>query len=126
MPYVLGTFLPDHKPVRYAIHSFKGIRHATAWRICALLGFHETLKMGEMTEGQLSALAHHLGEMKLDNEISREVRDNIHRLRRIGSYRGRRHASGYPVRGQRTQTNAKTAKALNRLDRKYHTATIPR
>ena len=126
MPHVLGTFLPDHRPVRYALLTFKGIGQVTAWQICARLGFHETLKMGEMTEGQLSALAHHLGEMKLDNEIVREVRENILRLRRIGSYRGRRHASGLPVRGQRTQTNAKTARALNRLERRYHTATVPR
>src|SRR5271163_1854575 len=126
MPHVLGTFLQDWKPVRYALHRFKGIGHAKAWKICAVLGFHETLKMGEMTEGQLNALANHLGEMKLDNEVTRKVRDNIARLRRIGSFRGRRHASGYPVRGQHTQTNAKTARKLNRLERAYHTATIPR
>lgn len=44
---------------------------------------------------------------------------NIALKRQIGAYAGRRHAMGLPVRGQSTKTNAKTAKKLNRLDRKF-------
>lgn len=121
MPHILGNFLPDHKPVRYALLSFRGIGQHTAAQICARLQFHETLKMGEMSERQLNSLAHEVGELKLENDLVREVRDNIHRLRRIGSYRGRRHAAGLPVRGQQTQTNARSARKLNKVDRAYHT-----
>jgi small subunit ribosomal protein S13 len=121
MPHILGKFLPDHKPVRYALLRFGGIGQWTSAQICARLQFHQTLKMGEMSERQLNALSHEVGELKLDNDLIRGVRDNIARLRRIGSYRGKRHAAGLPVRGQNTRNNAATARRLNRVDREYHT-----
>jgi len=49
--------------------------------------------------------------------LRREIRENISHQRMIGSYVGRRHAMGLPVRGQNTQNNAQTAKKLNRMDR---------
>jgi|SRR5579859_1133925 len=121
MPHILGKLLVDEKPVRYALLEFKGIGHHTAYQICAKLQFHATLKMGEMTERQLNALSHEVGELKLENDLTRQVQYNIMRLRRIGSYRGKRHAAGLPVRGQRTRNNATTARLLNRVERAYHT-----
>src|SRR5271170_490769 len=123
MPHLLGTYLPDHKPVRYALLQFKGIGPFTAERICSKLQFHETLRLGEMSEGQMNNLALELNGMDLDSEVVRKVRENIHRLRRIGSYRGRRHAAGLPVRGQNARENARTARKLNKVDRgeEYHT-----
>jgi small subunit ribosomal protein S13 len=121
MPHILGRFLPDNKPVRIALLRFGGIGWWTSSQICARLQFHETLKMGEMSERQLNALSHEVGELKLENDLVRGVRDNIARLRRIGSYRGKRHAAGLPVRGQNTRGNANTARKLNRVDRGYHT-----
>ncbi|OCH88187.1 S13-like H2TH domain-containing protein [Obba rivulosa] len=55
--------------------------------------------------------------VKLEAELQREVRENILHQRMIGSYVGRRHAMSLPVRGQQTQTNSKTAKKLNRVER---------
>jgi small subunit ribosomal protein S13 len=121
MPHILGTFLEDERPVRYALLTFRGIGPATAARVCARLQFHDTLKMGEMSEHQLNALAHEVGGLHLENDLARSVRDNIVRLRKIGSYRGRRHAAGLPVRGQRTKENAVTAGKLNKVERQYHT-----
>jgi len=124
MPHILGKFLPGHRPVRYALLQFGGIGQHTAAQICARLQFHETLTMGEMSERQLNALSHEVGELKLENDLVRQVRDDIARLRRIGSYRGKRHAAGLPVRGQRTRNNAQTARKLNRVDREYHTMRV--
>lgn len=42
--------------------------------------------------------------MTIENDLKREMRENIKRLRDIGAYRGKRHALGLPVRGQRTRT----------------------
>jgi len=56
-------------------------------------------------------------KLKVEAELRREMRENIAHQRMIGSYVGRRHAMSLPVRGQRTQTNAKTAKKLNRVER---------
>jgi small subunit ribosomal protein S13 len=124
MPHVLGKFLPENRPVRDALTQFVGIGDHTAYRICARLQFHETLKMGEMSERQLNALSHEVGDLKLENDLLRQVRDNIARLRRIGSYRGKRHSAGLPVRGQNTRNNAMTARKLNKVDRNYHTARV--
>lgn len=55
--------------------------------------------------------------MKIENDLRRELRQNIIRLRDMGTYRGRRHAMGMPVRGQRTRTQTVTAGKFNRVDR---------
>lgn len=51
--------------------------------------------------------------MTIESDLRRQVRNNILHHREIGNYKGKRHAMGYPVRGQRTSTNAKTARKLN-------------
>lgn len=56
-----------------------------------------------------------LSSLKIESELRAEVRDNIAHHRMIGSYIGKRHAMHLPVRGQNTQSNARTAKKLNRL-----------
>lgn len=58
-----------------------------------------------------------LKNLKIESDLRREVRENIAHQRMIGSYVGRRHAMGLPVRGQNTQTNAKNARRLNRVER---------
>ena len=55
--------------------------------------------------------------MKIENDLKRELVENIKRLRDMGTYRGRRHAMGMPVRGQRTRTQTATAGKLNKPDR---------
>ncbi|ODO09356.1 hypothetical protein I350_02956 [Cryptococcus amylolentus CBS 6273] len=59
-----------------------------------------------------------LDELKIETEKRRAMQADIAHLRMVGTYRGRRHAAGYPVHGQRTQTNAKTAKKHNRVERR--------
>ena len=60
-----------------------------------------------------------LRDLRIESDLLREVRENIAHQRMIGSYVGRRHAMGLPVRGQRTRSNARTAKKLNRVERKH-------
>ncbi|KAF8921117.1 hypothetical protein CPB85DRAFT_1372327 [Mucidula mucida] len=58
-----------------------------------------------------------LNNLKIESELKREIRENIMHHRSIGTWRGKRHGMGLPVRGQRTRTNAKTAKKLNHISR---------
>jgi small subunit ribosomal protein S13 len=58
-----------------------------------------------------------LKNLRIESDLKREIRENIMHHRLIGSYVGRRHALQLPVRGQNTQTNMKTAKKLNRIER---------
>jgi len=47
-------------------------------------------------------------EFKVEGDLRKEIRENIQRLKRIGTYRGSRHSAGLPSHGQRTRTNART------------------
>ncbi|KAG6814520.1 hypothetical protein H0H92_000046 [Tricholoma furcatifolium] len=58
-----------------------------------------------------------LKDLRIESELRRMIRENIAHHRMIGSYVGKRHAMHLPVRGQNTQTNARTARKLNQLDR---------
>merc|ERR1711939_30090 len=62
-------------------------------------------------------------ELKIDLDVRRYVNAQIARHRQIGTLRGRRHALGLPVRGQRTQTNRQTARYTNRLERRQASTT---
>lgn len=59
-----------------------------------------------------------LRSIMIEGDLRREMLGNIAHHRAIGTYKGRRHANGYPVRGQRTQRNGLTARRLNRLERR--------
>lgn len=65
----------------------------------------------------ITALTTELSTMTIENDARRIVQDNIKRLRDMGSYRGRRHAMGLPVRGQRTRNQIITARKFNCLER---------
>lgn len=129
-------------PAKIALQSFKGIGSVMSLRICQHLQFHEGMLVQQMTETQVNALSAFLSDPQtalkssksaeaaqlkrkydpldsilLESDLRREIRQNIAHHRNIGTHRGRRHAMGYPVRGQRTHTNARTAKKLNRVER---------
>jgi small subunit ribosomal protein S13 len=139
------TGLTSCPPIQIALTSFHGVSHSTSRLICARLGFHDRLLVSELSEpqiNQLSALlsspssfmsSHSAAEsskaassrghdqlvnLVIESDLRRQVRSNIQHHRTVGSYKGRRHAMGFPVRGQRTKSNAKTAKRLNRVERR--------
>ncbi|RDW57938.1 mitochondrial 37S ribosomal uS13m domain-containing protein [Aspergillus mulundensis] len=79
---------------------------------------HDTCKVGDLANKQVLDLTAVLSDMKIENDLRRQVLDNIKRLKETGTYRGRRHALGLPVRGQRTRNNNKIPIRLNRIDRR--------
>ena len=74
-------------------------------------------QVGSLKQSTLLDLTAELSNMKIENDLRREVQDNIIRLKEMGAYRGRRHAMGLPVRGQRTRTQIATARRLNKANR---------
>lgn len=80
--------------------------------------------MHQLSEQQILGITKELSELTIEGNARAIMRENIQLKRRIGSYQGIRHAMGLPVHGQGTRNNAKTAKKLNRLDRRnYSTST---
>ncbi len=79
---------------------------------------HPTARLGSLSSKKVLEINAELSRMKIENDLRRELVQNITRLKDMGSYRGRRHAMGLPVRGQRTRTQISTAIKLNRIWRK--------
>ena len=72
----------------------------------------------DLTEVDLDKLRTEVDKFTIEGDLRREVSTNIKRLKDIGSYRGMRHRRGLPVRGQRTNTNARTRKGPKKPIRK--------
>lgn len=76
-------------------------------------------KKGKEKAGEAArTLPDTLSELKIESDLRRARLGDIQHLSAIGSYRGRRHQLGLPVRGQNTRSNAQTAKKLNRVHRR--------
>lgn len=74
---------------------------------------HPYARVGSLKNATVMDLTAELSNMKIENDLRREVQDNIRRLRDMGSYRGRRHAMGLPVRGQNTRTQVSRGQMPN-------------
>lgn len=118
MARVAGVNIPDRKHAVIALTAIYGIGRTRAQKICALTGVPATAMIKDLTEGQLDALRTEVGRYQVEGDLRREVSMNIKRLMDLGCYRGIRHRRGLPVRGQRTQTNARTRKGPRRLVKK--------
>ncbi|KAJ3368843.1 hypothetical protein HDU91_000266 [Kappamyces sp. JEL0680] len=111
--YLLGINLPDEKRVDIALTYIYGIGRKTGLRICNQLEIHPQCRLKELPEAKITKLSQLLNTMEIEAELKRKVHNNIATLVSIGSWRGQRHSQGKPVRGQRTRSNANTAKKLN-------------
>jgi small subunit ribosomal protein S13 len=79
--------------------------------ILATTGINPDTRVRDLTEEEISKLRESIDKnYKVEGDLRREESLNIKRLIEIGSYRGKRHRVGLPVRGQRTKTNARTRK----------------
>ncbi|KAF2178521.1 30S ribosomal protein-like protein S13 [Zopfia rhizophila CBS 207.26] len=117
MVFIFGFNFPEQTLVKRSLETFYGIGPKVSRRIMARFHIHHTEKVGSLRNPQILDLNAELSNMKIENDLRREVQDNIRRLRDMGTYRGRRHAMGLPVRGQRTRTQITTARKLNKMER---------
>lgn len=112
MARIAGVNVPDKKRVPIALTYVYGIGRTTAFKICAKLGIDVQVRMGNLEEDKLNELRTEIEKsgMLIEGDLRRETSLNIKRLMDMKCYRGLRHRSGLPVRGQRTKTNARTRK----------------
>lgn len=111
MARVAGVELPNHKRLQVALTYIYGIGRSRALEICDICGLDPLARVGELTDEDLNRVREMIDrDYRVEGDLRREVQANIRRLIEIGSYRGRRHRQGLPVRGQRTKTNARTRK----------------
>ena len=112
MLYLLETKLPENKPVLFALTNIYGVGQNSAFLICKKLGFSVNLKVKHLTQDQIVEILQIVESLNLtlNNELKKFRSLSVKNLITIKSYRGLRRVRGLPVRGQRTHTNAKSAR----------------
>lgn len=118
MARIAGVNIPDNKHLNIALTYIYGIGRARANKICDITGLQAQVKVRELSEADLDKIRAEVTKYNLEGDLRREVSMNIKRLMDLGAYRGIRHRRGLPVRGQRTQTNARTRKGPRRAIKK--------
>ncbi|MGZ8898477.1 MAG: 30S ribosomal protein S13 [Limisphaerales bacterium] len=112
MARILGVDIPSEKRIDISLRYIYGIGPVNAKAILEKAGIEGSVRARDLTEAQLSQIVHAIqdGKYVIEGDLRREIGMNLKRLQGIKCYRGVRHLRGLPVRGQRTQTNARTRK----------------
>lgn len=111
MARIAGVDLPRDKRVEVALTYIFGVGNTTSKRILAEAQVNPNTRVKDLTEDEVSSLRRYIDQhVSVEGDLRREVSMNIKRLQEIGCLRGIRHRRNLPVRGQRTQTNARTRK----------------
>lgn len=112
MLYFLETKLSEHKSICFALTNIYGIGKFTAFVICKKMGFSINLKVKDLTPEQVVEMLQliDLLNLNLNNELKKLRSLTLKNLVSIKSYKGLRKVRGLPIRGQRTHTNAKSAR----------------
>ena len=111
MPRIVGVDIPDNKSIWISLTYITGIGQYTSKQILKEAKIEEIRKANKLTEDELSRITQIIDRnYTIGGQLRRQVAQNIARLRDITCYRGLRHRRGLPVRGQCTQSNARTRK----------------
>lgn len=108
MKRLFGINLPEESRMAYALTLIYGVGNARAKVALDQMKISLDAKVKDVDETVLRKLQDVLEAFKVEGDLREEVRQNIKRLREIGSYRGGRHTHGLPVHGQRTKSNGRT------------------
>ena len=111
MPRIAGVDIPDNKRIEISLQYIYGVGKDISKKILTEAGIGLNTKSSELSEGDIARIRDIIdSNFIVEGDLRREVQNNIKRLVEIGCYRGIRHRSNLPVRGQKTQSNARTRK----------------
>ncbi|MEM9924720.1 MAG: 30S ribosomal protein S13 [Cyanobacteria bacterium P01_D01_bin.50] len=109
MARIAGVDLPRDKRVEIGLTYIFGIGLTSSHKILAATGVNPDTRVKDLSDSDVAALRAEVEQnYQVEGDLRRWEAMNIKRLVDIGTYRGRRHRMGLPVRGQRTRTNART------------------
>ena len=115
MARLVGVDLPNDKRIEVALTYIYGIGRTRAQQLLKTTDISPETRVRELGDTDLVQLRDVIeANFKIEGDLRREVQADIRRKIEIGSYQGRRHRQGLPVRGQRTKTNARTRKGPKR------------
>ena len=110
MARIAGVDIPKQKRGVISLTYIYGIGASRAKEILANAKVDENTKVQDWTDDEISNIREAVGSYTIEGELRSEIQLNIKRLMDIGCYRGIRHRSGLPLRGQRTKNNSRTRK----------------
>jgi len=110
MARIAGVDIPKQKRGAIALTYIFGIGKSRAQEILAKAEVSEDTKVSDWSDDEIGRIRDVVSSYKIEGELRSETQLNIKRLMDIGCYRGIRHRSGLPLRGQRTKNNSRTRK----------------
>jgi small subunit ribosomal protein S13 len=111
MARIAGVDIPREKRLEISLTYIFGIGRTRAQEICSALDIDRDTRVRDLTDDEVARIRNHIeATFKVEGDLRREVQQDIKRKMEIGCWQGLRHRRGLPVRGQRTQTNARTRK----------------
>ena len=110
MARIGGVNIPNQQHANIALTVIFGVGRSRARAICAAAGIEGTTKIKDLSDNDMDRLREQVTKYTIEGDLRREISMNIKRLTDLGTWRGKRHSAGLPLRGQRTRTNARTRK----------------
>jgi len=111
MARIEGVDLPRNKRIEIGLTYIYGIGLTRSHEILAATKVNPDTRVKDLTDAEANLMRDYIAQkFKVEGDLRREVQLNIKRLIEIGCYRGMRHRRNLPAHGQRTRTNARTAK----------------
>src|SRR5689334_19751979 len=107
MPRIAGIDIPENKRTVVAIRYIYGVGPKIAQEVVEKANVNPDTRAKALTGEEIARLQKVLERYNVEGGLRKLIRDNIDRLKRIGSYRGMRHIAGLPSRGQRTRVNGR-------------------
>ncbi len=115
MARIAGVDIPRDKRAEVALTYVFGVGRTTARQILEATNIDPSTRVKDLTEAEVMSMRSYIdSNVKTEGDLRREVSQDIKRKMEIGCHQGIRHRKGLPVRGQRTQTNARTRKGPKR------------
>ena len=115
MARISGVDLPREKRIEIGLTYIYGIGNTSAKRILKEANVNPDTRVRDLTDDEVKRISEVINASQVvEGDLRREIAMNIKRLQEIGCYRGIRHRKGLPVRGQKTNTNARTRKGPKR------------
>ena len=115
MARIKGVDVPNDKQIQISLTYIYGIGRSLAKAICKAAKVSAEKRTKDLDNEELGRIRDEVSKHLVEGDLRREVSMNIKNLMEINCYRGTRHKKGLPVRGQRTNRNARTRKGKGKV-----------
>ena len=115
MARIKGVDIPNNKRIEIALTYIYGIGRSLSKRILKDAKVNPNTRTKDLSNEELNRIRDEINKYTTEGDLRREVNMNIKLHMEIGDYRGERHKKGLPVRGQRTNRNARTRKGKGKV-----------